>query len=121
MEHRQEALEVPVDVLGAGAPNRSVVGVAVKAVLPPAVQGVKSDTVEVGNVYANQHGGLYVVIALREKLRANRVDSRRCPFLLLDAAGAIQAAGTYDEEFFRNRLLVGRAQLHDFTISWIGS
>ncbi len=88
-----------------------------RALLPPITTGVMADQVAVGHVYANQHGGLYVIVSKREP--KHKGGHAKTAFLLLDVAGEIQSAGCYDESFFLKRPLVGRAKLPDFTISWV--
>lgn len=88
-----------------------------KAILPPITTGVMSDSLAPGHVYANQHGGLYVILAVREP--KHKGGHKKASFMLLDVAGEIQSAGCYDGSFFTKRPLVGYAKLPDFSITWV--
>lgn len=71
---------------------------------------LRGDAVEVGDVYPNQKGGCFVVIAVR---------GSTCYYIGINADGDVVSTGQYSDHSLLRRALLGRAEVpQDINIEW---
>ena len=71
---------------------------------------LRGEAVEVGDVYPNQRGGCFVIIAVRQST---------CYYIGIDTAGNVVSTGQYSEPALLRRALLGRAAIPEgIDIEW---